>query len=250
MSSKESLTASEILRRKVQRKRSSSSSSNESVVGEEPNNGGGGDIDDKIRRLEEELAKESDSDSDDSDDDASLSSSSAGKDGGKDGGKTDSRTGGRDIKQNKQEGGVLSLSTLEKDRIESLPSHLLPSNKKRSLKIDAKTEKKVPKKEKVDSGLESAVKEVLNGYVARSSERLPFYCRVCQKQYNNEQEFFGHKQTDFHKTAVEMERKASFCKLCKKQLTSPEQLKEHLNSRPHKERLERARSRNPPGRGR
>ena len=66
----------------------------------------------------------------------------------------------------------------------------------------------------------------------------------------NEQEFFGHKQSDFHKTAVEVERKASYCKLCRKQLTSPEQLKEHLTSRPHKERMDRARSRNPPGRGR
>ena len=133
---------------------------------------------------------------------------------------------------------------------------MLPAARKRSLKIDGKPEKR-QKKNTAESGLESAVKEVLSGYVARSSEKLPFYCRFCQKQYNNSEEFFAHKQSEFHKTAVEMEQKASFCKLCRKQLTSPDQLKEHLQSRPHKERLERARSRtapggargNPPGRG-
>ena len=232
----EALTAGELLRRRAQKKpsrSSSSSSSNEETA--KPS----GDIDDEIKRLEAELAKESGSDSDsssDSDDDSSSSSSSESE---------------NKVVDDSRNTGVLSLSALEKDRIESLPSHLLPAARKRSLKVDAKSEKGPKKKEKqVENGLASAVKEVLSGYVARSSERLPFYCRFCQKQYTNEQEFFGHKQTEFHKTAVEVERKASYCKLCRKQLTSPEQLKEHLTSRPHKERLEHARSRNPPGRGR
>jgi deoxyribodipyrimidine photolyase-like uncharacterized protein len=56
-----------------------------------------------------------------------------------------------------------------------------------------------------------------------------------------EEEFFDHKRSEFHKTAVEMEQKASYCKLCRKQLTSLVQLKEHLTSKPHKERLDRVR---------
>jgi hypothetical protein len=89
------------------------------------------------------------------------------------------------------------------------------------------------------AGLESAVREVLDSYVPRSSERLPFYCRACAVQLASLQEFRDHQQTNSHRTAVDVERIASFCRLCRKQLTSPAQLREHLQSRPHKERLER-----------
>ena len=235
MPSDKILTAGELLRRRAEKTRGLSSSSDERSDTDVQHTG---DIDDQIRRLEAELAKDYDESSVDSDE--SSSSSSDGNDNPK-----------GDESEGKQ--GVLRLSSLEKEAIAGLPKHMLPAARKRPLKIDDELiEKKVSKKvkEKADSGLALAVKEVLSGYVARSSEKLPFYCRYCQKQYQNEQEFFSHKQTDFHKTAVEMERKASYCKLCRKQLTSPEQLKEHLQSRPHKERLEHVRSRNPSGRGR
>jgi hypothetical protein len=143
----------------------------------------------------------------------------------------------------------------------------LPANRKRVLKaIDAVTDassqpNKKKKKKAVDGsqttnearalfaneGLAETIKEVLDGYVARSAERLPFYCRVCAKQYNNENEFLDHRQTDVHQTAAELDRKASFCKLCRKQFTSPMQMKEHLTSRPHKERLEKVKSKQPNG---
>jgi hypothetical protein len=143
------------------------------------------------------------------------------------------------------------LSESKNAKIEALPDACLPSNKKRRLKIDEDEDgqetKRPQGKEKkressggtaeVSEGLKAAVEEVLKGYKPRSAERLPFYCRACQKQYANSEEFFAHKETDFHLAAVSMERKASYCKLCKKQLTSPTQLKEHLSSRPHKERL-------------
>lgn len=138
---------------------------------------------------------------------------------------------------------VVCLSSVAQERIAPLPSSCLPQNKKRTLKgIDEKVAAR-PKRQNVSSGLEEAVREVLSGYVARSSEKLPFYCRVCAKQYTSEKEFFDHKERDFHKAAVEMERKASFCKLCRKQFTSPVQLKEHVSSRPHRERLGKMRSR-------
>ena len=236
MSPKETLTASELLRRQAQKK-----DSRLKLEETDEKKSSNGDIDDEIKRLEAELANDSDSSSENEDSESDSSSESD----------DDDSNEKPKVKVESSEPGVVSLSSLEKDRIESLPSHLLPAARKRSLKTDGKGEKEIAKKPKqVDNGLASAVKEVLSGYVARSSERLPFYCRFCQKQYSNENEFFEHKQTEFHKTAVEVERKASFCKLCRKQLTSPEQLKEHLTSRPHKERLERARSRNPGGRGR
>jgi hypothetical protein len=91
----------------------------------------------------------------------------------------------------------------------------------------------------VTRGLESAVREVLDSYVPRSSERLPFYCRVCAVQYANLDEFRSHQSTDAHIAAADVDRKVSYCKLCRKQLTSPAQLREHLQSRPHRDRLER-----------
>jgi hypothetical protein len=176
------------------------------------------DIDEEIRRLEQELENSSSSEGSDSEDDDGESSYPV----------------------------VLSLSKFAKDRIEQLPGTCLPEpgryNKKDGMRMSLVSKKKKAEIE-VSNGLREAVKEVLNGYKARSSEKLPFYCRVCAKQYDNETDFFNHKSTQFHKTAVEMEKKASFCKLCRKQLTSPEQMKEHLKSRPHKERLQKMRDR-------
>jgi hypothetical protein len=246
------LTAGELLRRKIQQNKQSRPSpaaafggSGGTVVASPANAVTVDNIDNEIQRLEAELAQG------DNDDDDSNSSSSSSDDDSSD-----------DHHQEEDDpSGVLRLSALDpdKDRIESLPGHLLPvarNSHKRILRNNDDDTTKSTKKQKTkssstssspSSGLAAAVKEVLNGYVARSSEKLPFYCRVCQTQYPNEQAFFAHKSTEFHKTAVEVERRASYCKLCRKQLTSPEQLKEHLQSRPHKERLQRVRERD--GRG-
>lgn len=180
------------------------------------------DLDDEIKRLEMELNQGSSSG--ESSDEESASESDA-------------------------EPAVLSLSAYADDRIEHLPQTCLPEPGKynphdssgpvRKRKEPPTTNEEKTKKD----GLKEAVLEVLNGYKARSSERLPFYCRFCSIQYSNETEFFEHKKTEFHKTAVEMERKATYCRLCLKQLTSPEQMKEHLSSRPHKERLQAVRTR-------
>lgn len=202
------------------------------------------DLDDEIQRLEAELAAhESDDESDgaiDDEEDGKKVSFGANTVVEMESTWTDNNT--------KDAPTVVCLSSVAEERIAPLPASCLPQNKKRSLKgIDKSVER--PYK-KVSSGLQEAVQEVLSGYVARSSERLPFYCRVCSKQYSNDKEFFDHKGGDFHKAAVEMERKASFCKLCRKQFTSPVQLKEHVSSRPHRERLETMRSRQPPRRNR
>lgn len=181
------------------------------------------DIDDEIRRLEAELEGSSSSFSSDDDTDEEDNESSGNKG---------------------SSSAVLSLSAMKDDRIEALPASHLPSNKKRTMKIDRGSEQKQPpsKKLKVSSGLEVAVREVLAGYVARSSEKIPFYCRHCAKQYANEPEFKEHRETEFHKKAVEIERKATYCKLCRKQLTSPAQMKEHLTSRPHNQHLDKVRA--------
>lgn len=177
------------------------------------------DLDDEIRRLEMELNQSSNESSDE------------------------------ESEVEPEEPVVLSLSAYAKDRIEQLPEACLPEpGKYKSREASDPFSKKRnatqnrEEKKKTD-GLKEAVQEVLNGYKARSSERLPFYCRFCSKQYDNETDFFEHKKTDFHQTALEMERKATYCRLCFKQLTSPEQMKEHLKSRPHKDRLHTVRSR-------
>lgn len=186
------------------------------------------DIDDEIRRLEQEL------EASDSSDDSDLDS------------------------LDPEEGQVLSLSKFADDRVEKLPGQYLPepgryNPSKDGMKVQAAKRKgrasvRESEDAKRSSGLKQAVQEVLAGYKARSWERLPFYCRVCAKQYDNETEFFNHKETEFHRVAVETERKASYCRLCRKQLTSPEQMKEHLASRPHKDRLQKMKDRQQGGR--
>jgi len=118
------------------------------------------------------------------------------------------------------------------------------------MKIDKEAGEKDKKKKKspktapsnnVNEGLRKVVKELLVGYTPRSSEHLPFYCRVCSVQSENLETFVSHKKTEFHKIAVQEEKKASFCKLCRKQFTSICQMQEHLKSRPHKEKLNRVR---------
>jgi hypothetical protein len=179
------------------------------------------DLDEEIRRLEQELEDSSSSDDSNSDED-----------------------------EDEDEKGVLSLSQYADDRPEQLPKSCLPKPGRYSARAsaDPRTTKNTKGREKAGivkkrDGLKEAVQEVLNGYKARSSEKLPFYCRYCAKQYDNETEFVEHKQTDFHKTAVDMERRATYCRLCMKQLTSPPQMKEHLASRPHKERMQSVRNR-------
>lgn len=83
------------------------------------------------------------------------------------------------------------VSPLEADKIKPLPAHLLPrpgcgiSKSKTSTKKLSKTSKTAagehPQRLK---GLDSAVKELLDNYEARSAERVPFYCRVCKFQGN------------------------------------------------------------------
>jgi len=206
------------------------------------------DIDEEIRRLEAELnADQSDSDSDeevvvdDDNDDHDDNLRPVNSDDPKC--TTDEKA------------HVISLSTLASDRIEALPETALPYNKRRTLKgIDkvdddrTSDEPKMKRRKKssetsssgnnISDGLRAAVKQVLDGYKPRSNEKIPFYCRVCARQYENDAEFFAHKKEEFHKAAVALEKKASYCKLCRKQLTSPVQLKEHLNSKPHNDRLQ------------
>jgi hypothetical protein len=179
----------------------------------------GEDIDDEIARLERELMNNGD----ESDDSGSSSDEE----------ESETEATNTDGK------GVLSLSQFADDRVEGLASTCLPVPGKYSLKKKRDKPKQQPA---VKSGLQKAVEEVLGGYTARSSERIPFYCRFCSKQYDNETDFFEHRSSEFHKTAVALEKKATYCKLCRKQFTSPVQMKEHLASRPHKQRLQNARN--------
>lgn len=82
------------------------------------------------------------------------------------------------------------VSPLEAEKIEPLAPHLLPRPGCGITKIAKKKKKERPKKAPgvveatpgSSQGLDSAVKELMANYEARSSERVPFYCRVCQFQ--------------------------------------------------------------------
>mmetsp|Transcript_1500 Transcript_1500/g.2159 ORF Transcript_1500/g.2159 Transcript_1500/m.2159 type:complete len:359 (+) Transcript_1500:83-1159(+) len=239
------------------------------------------DIDDEIKRLEAELAEDSlssgSSDSDSSDEEESNHNDKEVRD---DNQKKKISFGDTTILNNNdlvvsgnrasvEKGStVICESSCAADTIAPLPPTMLPQCKSKKLKIDfegddmndgptssSKMGRKRKRSKKNDSdveekgntqksdGLRDAVLEVLQGYVARSSERIPFYCRVCSHQSSNEEEFLAHKKTEFHKTAVQVERKKTYCKLCRKQLTSLVQMQEHLESRPHKEKLEHMRAR-------
>ncbi len=241
------------------------------------------DIDDEIKRLEAELAEDSLSSSSDSDFSEGTNGDEESEYGIEKAVRGDNRKkkkisfGETEIINNHdqvsdnrvivgKESAIICESSCAVDSIAPLPSMLLPKCKSKKLKIDLEgdnanneqtSSSKMSRKRKrskkngnggeenaqKSDGLRDAVLEVLQGYVARSSERIPFYCRVCSHQSSNEEEFFAHKKTEFHKTAVEVERKKTFCKLCRKQLTSLVQMQEHLESRPHKEKLEYMRAR-------
>ena len=133
-------------------------------------------MDDRIKALEHELEVGSGSSGSD-DEDSSSTHDGSGED---------------DDNGDNRKRRVLKLgSPLEADKIQPLPAHLLP---RPGCGVSrAKTPgKKAPKRPRVaassqsapgpSQGLDSAVKELMVNYEARSSERVPFYCRVCQFQ--------------------------------------------------------------------
>lgn len=132
-------------------------------------------VDDQIAALERELNGGDDSSSDEESSSSSGSENSSGD-------TSDDDNNGEPTKL---------VSPLEAEKIEPLPAHLLPRPGCGVPKVVKKKKPKIARAE-VDAaaaagpsqskGLDSAVKELLANYEARSSERVPFYCRVCQFQ--------------------------------------------------------------------
>lgn len=140
------------------------------------------DVDERIAALERELEGGIISSSDDGD--RSMSDSEDEVAG------SQVKTIARESAGGRNDNEVMKLvSPLEADKIEPLPVHLLPqpgcgiSKSKTSTKKSAKRSQtaagEYPQRLK---GLDRAVKELLDNYEARSSERVPFYCRVCKFQ--------------------------------------------------------------------
>ena len=207
------------------------------------------DLDEEIRRLEAELAN-SDDDDDDDDEESDYDDSSDG-----------TSIDGNEASTS-QADGIICLSSVADERIVPLPQGALPQNKRRALKnIDAgdgepkkskkrKSSSSTPKEEHaISEGLKDAVNELLSNYVPASHLKKPFYCRVCQHQSESESDFLSHKQSEFHKGAVQQEKKRTYCKLCRKQLTSIVQMEEHLKSRPHREKMDFVKSKQSGGGG-
>jgi uncharacterized membrane protein len=220
------------------------------------------DIDDEIKRLEAELAG-GDSSESESDIETNYEESPAVDDERPSkkvrfefNSKTNPKLSILESKR-KNKDAVLSISGCSTEKITPLPKSMLPTGKSKKMKIDGGDSERKRRHKIKDSavskphesdGLRQAVQEVLSGYKARSSERIPFYCRVCSHQSKNEEEFINHKKSEFHKAAVQMEKKATYCKLCRKQLTSIVQMREHLQSKPHKERMDLVKQRQRGGR--
>lgn len=160
---------------------------------------GSGDsgIDDQIAALERELeggstginASGSD-DSDDSDEDGDSSGSE--REDHDEPSENGTRSNG--VANGRKKRAHKIVSPLDSEKIQPLPAHLLPRPGCGVAKSN-KSLKKSKKRPRVDvdtpsgsatpgpsRGLDSAVKELMANYEARSSERVPFYCRVCQFQ--------------------------------------------------------------------
>ena len=205
------------------------------------------DLDEEIKRLEEELAEESQDDDDDVDEsDNEIDESDVDS--------KDSKS--NDVVDDNQSNGIIRLSDLANDRIEPLPPSALPQSRRRHLKgVDAAanqnneivniSRKKQRKSQNeqgehtVSEGLKHAVQDLLQNYIRPSQlDRPPFYCRICQHQATSQSEFDLHRASEFHKVAVKEEQKKTYCKLCRKQLTSIIQMEEHLTSKPHRDRMD------------
>lgn len=214
------------------------------------------DIDEEIRRLEAELAADSDSEGEE---DGSCQGSgsenrkitfgqnttySFAKD------RDDSAYETSDLLMDSS--GLICLSESASERIEPLPASAMPQISRKPA-IDEKKAKKRKRDEKehaVNAGLKSAVEDLLSNYKTRSEvEQTPWYCRVCQYQVDGEADFLAHRSSEFHKTAMHEHQKKTYCRMCRKQMTSLVQFQEHLNSKPHREMLARKRAQQQ-GRGR
>jgi Zinc-finger double-stranded RNA-binding len=234
------LTAAEMIRQAQQRKPQlapestsiSNTTTNISTIKSSIN-----DIDDEIQRLERELQRDNDVDVDIEDDDDTSTGSN--------------RSYEQYDDDNKKDAMILSISKSNQNLIEKLPTHCLPpplvTNKSHSTKSKGNANKKRSRTDDTNAinsnisgtGLKKAVQELMQNYQGRTStERVPYYCRYCQHQATNYNEFVQHQTIPSHLHNVTIHNKASYCKLCSKQFNSPIQLQEHLQSKPHHDRLQ------------
>eukprot|EP00956_Cyclotella_meneghiniana_P021349 scaffold38787_cov73-Cyclotella_meneghiniana.AAC.5 len=203
------------------------------------------DFDEEIRRLETELAADSDID-----EDAASSSDISYQDGDKNV-QNSAHTSAKDdesVSSNLQSNeGMICLSKSANERIEPLPASAMPQIARKTI---SGQDKKLSKKRKhhkeehtVNKGLKSAVDDLLSNYKPRSEvEQTPWYCRICQHQSNDEADFLDHRASELHKMATKEHQRKTYCRICRKQMTSVIQFQEHLNSRPHRELLASKRS--------
>lgn len=221
-------------------------------------------IEDQIRALEQLLNNDDDSDRNDSDIDIDIENHD----------NTVIELNSNDIENNNDSvlikrdaltgeviGYTSSLSANTDYRIPKLPKRMLPniikssnitdnSNKKRTFDSSNNTNNGSIKKRTVrfqsddavpltnaNDGLEKTIREMLNNYKPSSWEKKPFWCRICQHQAVDINDFEAHRTSKEHALAVNIERKMTYCKLCKLQFTSMDQMKEHLKAKKHNDTL-------------
>lgn len=124
-------------------------------------------------------------------------------------------------------------SKRKRDDVESFSREM--ELKKKEMKKQKQIERELKNKNMAE--MEEAAKKALGFYVPRSSEKIPFFCRVCQYQGTSIEEFEKHRLSQTHEVATNVEKKMSFCRICRKQFTSINQLEEHLLGNGHKEKF-------------
>jgi len=137
---------------------------------------------------------------------------------------------------------VMNLSKYANDLISPLPQSSLPQT---SFTSKAKKAKK-PKKNKETKSSGNSPGVAMNGsglakvveglkYTSRAELRAPFFCRPCNKQLANIEEFNGHRESvECRNVRRGLERKWS-CGVCRKGFNSEVQWTEHLKSKKHRE---------------
>jgi uncharacterized protein YeeX (DUF496 family) len=124
---------------------------------------------------------------------------------------------------------IVNLSTLQNERIRSLPESLLP-------------------KKNCASGVErrTKVKNRSSACKLDSSDvtkKVPFACKSCCFVGKNLEEFNVHNMSEGHLQNVQSKINELYCKICDKKITSESQLVEHRKGKWHQMRANRKRER-------
>ncbi|GMH99366.1 hypothetical protein TrLO_g14574 [Triparma laevis f. longispina] len=144
---------------------------------------------------------------------------------------------------------IISLSAVANETIEPLPASALPTCVSSSIKHKRKSQKKKEMKDKPPStssskpssnnpsnpptsGLESTIKSLT--YTSRATLSVPFFCRKCNEQMKDLDDFKSHMSSKQHSNRIKFLERSWRC--CGIVFNSEPQLLEHQTGKKHKEK--------------